>query len=133
MKKQFLLFIIICCLFSTAYSIESTNMNSGSIVNTWIWEKSIGGTSNPYTATPKTIGFNKKVVFTPEGRVITFKNDVEIRNSTYKIEKGISFFDQSEHDLITFEGKTYIIENLDNQNLTIVSNNPDAARTIFKR
>ena len=133
MKKQFLLFIIICCLFSTAYSIESTNMNSGSIVNTWIWEKSIGGTSNPYTATPKTIGFNKKVIFTPEGRVITFKNDVEIRNSTYKIEKGISFFDQSEHDLITFEGKTYIIENLDNQNLTIVSNNPDAARTIFKR
>lgn len=93
----------------------------------------MGGTSNPYTATPKTIGFNKKVVFTPNGRVITYKNDVEIRNSTYQVEKGAGFFDKSQHDLITFEGKTYVIENLDNQNLTIVSNNEDAARTIFKR
>lgn len=133
MKKQFLLFSIVCCLFSTAYSLESTTKNSGSIINTWIWQKSIGGVSNPYTTTPQSIGFTKKVVFTPNGRVITYKNDVEIRNSTYQIEKGISFFDQSENDLITFEGKTYVIESLDNQNLTIVSNNQDASRTIFKR
>jgi len=132
MKKHFLLFIV-CCLFSSAYSLESANTNSGSIINTWIWEKSVGGANNPYVSTPKTIGFNKKIVFTSTGRVITYKNDVEIRNSTYQIEKGTGFFDQSEHDLITFEGKTYIIENLDNQNLTIVSNNQDAARTIFKR
>ncbi|CAA9201398.1 hypothetical protein ACHRVW_06730 [Flavobacterium collinsii] len=132
MKKYFLL-IIVCCLFSSAYSLEATSINSGSIVNTWIWEKSIGGSDNPYTATPKTIGFNKKIVFTPNGRVITYKNNVEIRNSTYKIEKGIGYFDQAEHDLITFEGKTYLIENLDNQNLTIVSNNTDASRTIYKR
>ncbi|WP_374173833.1 hypothetical protein [Flavobacterium tructae] len=132
MKKYFL-FIIVCGLFSSAYSLESTDINSGSIVNTWIWEKSIGGNSNPYTATPKTIGFNKKVVFTPNGRVITYKNNVEIRNSAYTIEKGVGYFDQAEHDLITFEGKTYIIENLDNQNLTIVSNNTDASRTIYKR
>ncbi|OMQ10075.1 hypothetical protein [[Flexibacter] sp. ATCC 35103] len=131
--KQFLLFIVACCLFSTAYSLDSTGVKSGSIMNTWIWEKSIGGGSNPYTATPKTIGFTKKVIFTPEGRVITYKNDVEIRNSAYQIEKGVSIFDQSENDLITFEGKTYIIEKLDNQNLTIVSNNQDATRTIYKR
>ena len=58
---------------------------------------------------------------------------MEIRNSTYLIEKGKGYFDQSEHDLITFEGKTYVIENLDNQNLTIVSNSQDGTRTIFKR
>jgi hypothetical protein len=133
MKKHFVLFIVVSCLFSSAYSLESTSMNSGSIINTWIWEKSIGGSSNPYTATPKTIGFNKKVIFTPEGRVITYKNDIEIRNSAYQIEKGIGFTDKAEHDLITFEGKTYVIENLDNQNLTIVCNSQDAARTIFKR
>lgn len=132
MKKQFFLFIIFC-LVSTAYSLDSTKTNSGSIINTWTWEKSIGGPANPYTSTPKTIGFNKKVVFTPEGRVITYKNDVEIRNSTYQIEKGISAYDQSEQDLITFEGKTYVIEKLDNQNLTIATNNQDATRTIFKR
>ena len=133
MKKHFLLFIVVSCLFSSAYSLESTTLNSGSLINTWIWEKSIGGSTNPYTATPKTIGFNKKVIFTPDGRVITYKNDIEIRNSPYQVEKGIGFHDQAEHELISFEGKTYVIENLDNQNLTIVSNNLDAARTIFKR
>jgi hypothetical protein len=131
--KKYLLFLIVFCLFSSAYSLDSTNVESGSIVNTWTWEKSLGGTNNPYTSTPKTIGFTKKVVFTPNGRVITYKNDVEIRNNTYQVEKGIGYFDQSEHDLITFEGKTYIIEKLDNQNLTIVSNNQDGARTIYKR
>lgn len=133
MKKLFLLFIILFCLFSSAYSLESASMNSGSIINTcWIWVKSIGGSNNPYTATPKTIGFNKKVVFTSNGRVITYKNDVEIRNSTYQVYKGLGFSDQAEHDLISFEGKTYMIESLDNHNLKIVSNNADAARIIFK-
>ncbi|MCP2029416.1 hypothetical protein L1276_004603 [Flavobacterium sp. HSC-32F16] len=132
MKKHFI-FLIAVCLFSSAYSLESTIVGSGSIVNTWIWEKSIGGGTNPYTATPKSIGFTKKVVFTPEGKVITYKNNIEIRVSNYQIEKGTGFSDQAEHDLITFEGKTYVIENLDNQNLTIVSNNADAVRTIYKR
>lgn len=113
--------------------VNTSEAATGSLINTWIWEKSIGGSDNPYVATPKSIGFTKKIVFTENGRVITYKNNVEIRNSAYQIEKGKGYFDQSEHDLITFEGKTYIIENLDNQNLTIVSNSQDGTRTIFKR
>ncbi|MCV2484245.1 hypothetical protein OD917_04870 [Flavobacterium sp. SH_e] len=132
MKKLFISFIV-CFLFTTMYSLEAHKVTSSSIANTWIWQKSIGGSHNPYVETPKTIGFTKKIVFTNDGRVITYKNNVEIRNSTYQIEKGIGYFDKSEHDLITFEGKTYVIENLDNQNLTIVSNHQDGARTIFKR
>lgn len=128
--KKLLLFFIAFSLFSSFYPKSA---NAGLIVNTWIWEKSIGGTNNPYTATPKTSGFNKKVIFTSDGRVITYKNDVEIRNSPYEIAKGTGITDNLEHDLITFEGKTYVIEKLDNQNLTILSNNTDAARTIFKR
>ncbi|KUJ61777.1 hypothetical protein AR687_11195 [Flavobacteriaceae bacterium CRH] len=129
--KKLLLFFIAVSLFSSFSAKDSAN--AASIVNTWIWEKSIGGSNNPYTATPKTSGFNKKVVFTSDGRVITYKNDIEIRNSPYGIAKGIGHSDNLEHDLITFEGKTYVIEKLDNQNLTILSNNTDAARTIFKR
>ncbi|MBF4518802.1 hypothetical protein IRZ71_20800 [Flavobacterium sp. ANB] len=129
--RKLLLFFVAFCLFSSFYSKDS--VNAVSIVNTWTWEKSIGGVNNPYTATPKTSGFNKKVVFTSDGRIITYKNDIEIRNSAYEIAKGIGVSDNLEHDLITFEGKTYIIEKLDNQNLTILSNNTDAARTIFKR
>lgn len=132
MKKLFISFIV-CFLFMNVYSLDASKVASGSIVNTWMWEKSIGGNENPYVATPKTIGFNKKIIFTSDGRVITYKNNVEIRNSAYQVEKGIGLLDQSEHDLISFEGKTYIIENLDNQNLTIVANDQDGARTIFKR
>lgn len=134
MKKHFI-FLIAISLFSWAYSYstEYTTMGSGSIINTWVWEKSVSGGDKPYTVTPKTIGFTKKVIFTPEGKIITYKNNVEIRVSKYQIEKGLGFSDQAEHDLITFEGKTYVIENLDNQNLTIVSNNADAVRTIYKR
>ena len=132
MKKLFTSFIV-CLLFTTVYSLNISKGDSASIVNTWVWEKSIGGSKNPYVATPKTIGFKKKVVFTKDGRIITYKNNVEIRTSTYKIERGTGYFDQSQHDLITFEGKTYVIENLDNQNLTIVSNHQDGTRTIFKR
>ncbi|AXB55138.1 hypothetical protein [Flavobacterium fluviale] len=132
MRKLFLSFTALF-LLTSFYSLDTTKVNNSTILNTWIWEKSVCGGKNPYVATPKTIGFTKKIIFTPDGRVITYKNNVEIRISPYKIEKGIGYIDQSEHDLITFEGKTYVIENLDNQNLTIVSNNQDAARTIFKR
>lgn len=131
--KKYLSFFIAFCLFSSAYSLEAAHVDSGSIVNTWTWEKSLGGSDNPYTSTPKTIGFTKKIIFTSNGKVITYKNDVEIRNSTYVVEKGTGYFDHAEHDLVTFEGKTYVIEKLDNQNLTLVSNNSDGARTIYKR
>ncbi len=132
MKKLYIAFIV-CFLFTTVYSLDASKVESGSIINTWTWEKSVGGNVNPYIATPKTIGFSKKIVFTPEGRVITYKNNVEIRNSVYQVGKGIAISDKTEHDLISFEGKTYVIENLDNQNLTIVANDQDGARTIFKR
>jgi hypothetical protein len=131
--KKFLFFFIVFGLFTTAYSLDSSNVAEGSIVNSWTWEKSVGGASNPYVSTPKSIGFSKKIVFTDNGRVITYKNGVEIRNSTYQLEKGIGYSDQAEHDLLTFEGKTYVIESLDNQNLTILCNSQDGARTIYKR
>lgn len=132
MTKKLFLFIVFS-IFTTAHSLEINTSKTNQIINTWIWEKTIGGESNPYISTPKTIGFNKKIVFTRDGKIITYKDDVEIRNSTYEIKKGISVFDQSEKDLISFEGKTYIIEILDNQNLTIISNDSEGARTNYKK
>lgn len=132
MTKKLFLFIVLI-IFTTAYSFEVNTTKINPIIDTWVWKKTIGGENNPYVSTPKTIGFNKKIVFTNDGKIITYKDDVEIRNSTYEIKKGISFFDQSEKDLISFEGKTYIIENIDNQNLTIISNDSDATRTIYKK
>ena len=132
MTKKLFLFIVLG-IFTTAYSLEVNKAKTNQIIDTWTWEKTIGGENNPYISTPKTIGFNKKIVFTTDGKIITYKDDIEIRNSSYEIKKGISFFDQSEKDLIVFEGKTYIIENLDNQNLTIISNDSEGTRTIYKK
>lgn len=132
MTKKLFLFILFS-IFTTAYPLKVNTAKTSQIIDTWIWQKTIGGENNPYIATPKTIGFNKKIVFTREGKIITYKNDVEIRNSTYEIKKGISVLDQSEKDLISFEGKTYIIEILDNQNLTIISNDSEGTRTIYKK
>ncbi|MFH7018650.1 hypothetical protein [Flavobacterium sp. FlaQc-47] len=121
------------CLFSLAFSIEAMTVHPCYLLNRWIWEKSVGGTDNPYVSNPKTIGFNKEVVFTSQGRVITYKNTVEIRNNPYQVEKGIGYVDHLEHELLSFEGTTYIIENIDNHNLTILTNDAKAARTIYKR
>ena len=132
MTKKLFLFIVFS-IFITTYSLEANTAKTSQIINTWMWEKTIGGENNPYVSTPKTIGFNKKIVFTSDGKIITYKDNVEIRNSTYEIKKGISIFDQSESDLISFEGKTYIIETLDNQNLIIISNDTEGTRTIYKK
>lgn len=132
MKKN-ILFLILFGLFSTAYSLDSSTKTSNTIIDTWTWEKSIGSANSPYTSTPKTLGYNKKIVFTQDGRIITYKNNVEIRNSTYELKKGISAIDNQEHDLITFEGTTYVIENIDTQYLTIVINAADGAKSIYKR
>ena len=133
MLKKRMLFFITFCVFTTAYSVDSIKNESSKIINTWVWEKSIGGLNNPYTSTPKTTGFKKKIVFTNQGKVITYKNDIEIRINSYEIKKGTGVFDNVEHDLITFEGKTYIIERLDNQNLILLSNNEEASSTIYKK
>lgn len=79
------------------------------------------------------MGFNKTIVFTPDGKIVTYKEGIEIRKNPYEIKKGISFFNQSEKDLISFEGKMYVIEELDNQGLTIISNDFEGTRTIYKK
>ena len=132
MKKKFL-FLVLLSIFSNAYSLESVTKNSNTIIDTWVWEKSIGSSSNPYVSTPKSIGYNKKITFTTDGRIITYKNNIEIRNSTYELKKGISVIDNLEHDLISFEGTTYVIENIDNEHLTIVVNATNGSKSIYKR
>lgn len=132
MKKLLFVFIV-TGIFTTAYGIKAKTSENSSLISTWIWEKTIGGENNPYVSTPKTTGFNKKIVFTPDGKIITYKDGVEIRKSPYEIKKGLRYSDQSEQELISFEGKTYSIENLDNQNLTLTSNDAEGTRTIYKK
>lgn len=111
----------------------STRPGTEKVIGTWIWIKSVGVQTETYSATPKSIGSRKKIVFTDDGKIITYKNNIEIRTNKYEITKGISVFDNLEHDLISFEGITYAIETLDSSALVIVNNSPKAYRSFYKK
>lgn len=133
MKKTILALLIIISVSTYSANVIFKSNKMTKLHGSWTWQKSTGSQNSSYTSTPKSIGSTKKLVFTPEGKVITYKNNVEIRNSKYLISKGISVFDNLEHDLITFEGITYVIEKLDSSNLIIINNLPDGYSSIYKK
>ncbi|MEA9412860.1 MULTISPECIES: hypothetical protein [unclassified Flavobacterium] len=133
MKKTILALLVIISVSTYSSNVIFKSDKATILAGSWVWQKSTGGQNGSYTSTPKTLGSTKKLVFTTDGKVITYKNNVEIRNSNYQLTKGISVFDNLEHDLITFEGITYVIEQLDSRNLVIVNNFPDGYSSTFKK
>lgn len=133
MKKTILALLVIISVSTYSANVILKSNKMTKLHGSWTWQKSTSSQNSSYTSTPKSIGSTKKLVFTPEGRVITYKNNVEIRNSKYLINKGISVFDNLEYDLITFEGMTYVIEKLDSNNLIIINNLPEGYSSIYKK
>lgn len=107
------------------YSFTSSSVfndqTPNTILGSWTCQKSEGGENANYISTPKTLGYTKKIVFTSDNKVITYKNDVELRISKYVISKGISVYDNKEHDVVIFEGLTYLIENPDSKTFDLQS------------
>lgn len=133
MKKTILTLLIIISVSTYSSNVIFKSDQAIKLQGTWTWEKSMSIQNGKNISTPKSIGSTKKLVFTPEGKVITYKNNVEIRNSKYKITQGISVFDNQMHDLITFEGITYVIDKLDSKNLIITNNFSKGYVSIYKR
>ncbi|MCC9071485.1 hypothetical protein LNQ49_07830 [Flavobacterium sp. F-65] len=133
MKKTILALLIIISVSTYSANVVLKYNKATKLYGSWTWQKSTGGQNGNYTSTPKSIGSTKKLVFTTEGKVITYKNNVEIRNSKYQITKGISVLDNQERDLITFEGITYIIEKLDSSSLVIVNNSVEGYTSTYKK
>lgn len=133
MKKSFFIIILISIL-SLSCSVESSvgDLNSNSIIGTWTWQKSVGGIAGS-TETTESTGIQKKIVFTSEGKVMVYNNNVEITNTTYEIKKGTSIFDEKERSLIVFDGMTYVVQFIDAHNLTIADNFADGYSSDYKR
>lgn len=133
MKKSFFIIILISIL-SLSCSVESSvgDLNSNSVIGTWTWQKSVGGIAGS-TETPESTGIQKKIVFTNEGKVMVYNNNVEITNTTYEIKKGTSIFDEKERSLIVFDGMTYVVQFIDAHNLTIADNFADGYSSDYKR
>ncbi|MBF7090372.1 hypothetical protein IUY40_02280 [Flavobacterium sp. ALJ2] len=133
MKKTILALLVIISVSTYSANVIFESDKTAKLYGSWTWQKSTGGQNGSYTSTPKSIGSTKKLIFTSEGKVITYMNNVEIRNSKYKVTKGISVLDNLEHDLITFEGLTYIIEKLDSKSLILTNNYPNGYSSTYKK
>ncbi|MCD0472314.1 hypothetical protein [Flavobacterium sp. JAS] len=126
-------FIVIMAIFSFESFVFSKPQNQNLLIGKWIWRESIHIDNRSYLSTPKLMGFRRSIVFTNDGNVITYKNDTEIRVSKYELSRGTSIFDQQVHDLLTYDGGTYVIEELTNKYLVLTKNSSDGYRSRFYR
>lgn len=103
----------------------NTTQNRLAIVGTWYWQKSIGGMTGNEIITPESTGVVKKLVFGTNNKVTVFTNNTETGRYNYIIKLGNSIFDNKQHYLLTFNEMSYIIQNLDDNNLSIQDNFTD--------
>lgn len=125
MRKLSILFLFIFVLFLVFFiwiKEEKNIQNATAIYGTWHWKQSRGGTNGKEVITPEETGVDKKLVFNTNKKVTVFTNEVETGNYTYRITKGNSIFDDKQHYLLTFNDMTYVIQSLDNKNLSILDN-----------
>ncbi|MES2241118.1 MAG: hypothetical protein V4497_12755 [Bacteroidota bacterium] len=125
MKKVCIPFLIVFTFFLSFCSLTNDGKNAQdltAVLGTWNWEQSSGGISGKDIVTPESTGVDKKIVFNADKKVSVFTNGLETGNYTYKITKGNSIFDDKEHYLLTFDEMTYVIQNIDNQHLSLQDN-----------
>lgn len=118
-------FLVFMMLFFTFCSLTHEGKNtedSIAIVGTWYWQKSSGGINGKDIVTPESTGVNKKLVFDTNKKVTVFTNDVETGHYTYTIKMGNSIFDNKQRSLLTFNEMSYVIQYIDNKNLSIQDN-----------
>jgi len=132
-KNKILLFALSAALYPLCSNSFFEHDSTTGILGSWLWQKSFATENNNYISTPKLLGSSKKITFNEDGTVTTYKNDIEIRISKYQISKGISIFDKQEHELVTFEGITYIIENPNPKKLTLIDNRINGYSSVYKK
>ncbi|MGM8363021.1 hypothetical protein ACSV4D_14000 [Flavobacterium sp. ARAG 55.4] len=128
MRKLSILFLSVFILFfvvSGCKNEENETQNVTAIYGTWYWKQSRGGINGKEIITPQGTGVDKKLVFNTNKKVTVFTNEVETGNYTYTITKGNSIFDDKQHYLLTFNDMAYVIQSLDNTNLSIQDNFAD--------
>lgn len=125
MKKVRIPFLVILVFFLTFCSLTNDGKNTQdalAIVGTWHWQKSSGGISGKDIVTPESTGVDKKLVFDTHNKVTVFTNNAETGSYTYTIKMGNSIFDNKLHSLLTFNEMSYVIQYIDNKDLTIQDN-----------
>lgn len=132
MKKTVLIFIISILAASCSLESSSNTSSSNSILGTWTWQKSVGGIAGT-TLTPESTSTQKKLLFSSDGKVTVYLNNEITATTTYEIKKGPSIFDEKESTLLIFGGNTYVIQYLDEQNLTLADNFADGFSSLYKR
>ena len=125
MSKVWISFLVIFLFFLAFCSLKNEGKNTKNrlaIIGTWHWQKSSGGISGKEIVTPESTGVDKKLVFGSNKKVTVFTNDTETGSYTYTIKMGNSIFDHKQHCLLTFNEMNYVIQYIDNKNLSIQDN-----------
>lgn len=127
MRKISIRFLYFYAVFFTFCTFKNDNesANSRSIIGTWHWQKSMGGSKGNEIITPQATGVNKKLVFGFNKKVTVFTNGNETGRYNYTIKKGNSRVDKKQHYLLTFNDMNYVIQHLDENNLSIQDNFTD--------
>lgn len=128
----FVLFVFVLT-FCSLKNDGSTTGNKFAIMGTWHWQKSIGGMTGKEIITPESTGVDKKLVFGANKKVTVFTNDAETGQYNYTIKMGNSIFDNKQHYLLTFNEMSYVIQYLDNNNLSIQDNFTDGYVLTYRK
>jgi hypothetical protein len=128
----FVLFVFVLT-FCSLKNDGNTTGNKFAIMGTWHWQKSIGGMTGKEIITPESTGVDKKLVFGANKKVTVFTNDAETGQYNYTIKMGNSIFDNKQHYLLTFNEMSYVIQYLDNNNLSIQDNFTDGYVLTYRK
>lgn len=120
--RCFLIFFVFLLSFCSLKNDHGDTPSTLTIVGTWYWQKSSGGFSGKEVITPESTGVDKKLVFDTHNEVTVFTNDTQTGKYIYTITMGNSIFDAKEHYLLNFNGMNYVIQYIDNKNLSIQDN-----------
>lgn len=122
-KKSLFCLILLAFLFPyCSLKNDEDVIREHAIIGTWYWQESRGGISGNEIITPESTGVAVKLVFGANKKVTVFTNDVETGTYAYTIKMGKSIFDNELHYLLNFNEMSYIIRNIDHEEMSIQDN-----------
>ncbi|TRX39252.1 hypothetical protein [Flavobacterium restrictum] len=93
----------------------------------------MGSITGNSVETPTSTGIERKLVFTNDGKVMVYATGQETRSVAYEIKQGKTIFDDLDHNLLVFDGMTYVISHIDASSLILDDNFPDGYHFHYKR
>jgi hypothetical protein len=100
---------LFCVLLTDCAPYSNKTARHDAIYGIWIWERSSGGFTGRQVITAETVGYIKKILFTPQGVFQEFRDDSLWVATSYTIVRKKTIFG-SDHDVICFHDSSGLME-----------------------